>query len=300
MDLEVTRESRWTPQSGVLYEGRVRHRRFVDGARSFSYSLYLSFLDLARVEEALAASVLTSVRRPALIRYRRRDYFGPPELSLDEAVRLLVAERTGRRPGGEVYLLTQLRTWGVSFNPVSFYYCFDRPVADGGTLDVVVAEITNTPWGERHCYVLDAKRAERRGEALRWGLDKEFHVSPFLPMEMRYAWTFTPPGERLLVHMENHPSGRGADGRDKAFDATLDLRRGPSLSTPSLLWRQLRYPAMPALTLLWIYRQAAQLWLRGTRFYDHPADGSHLETSRQGTFHHKNLHHETFPQETQR
>ena len=268
--------SQLVPQPGVLYEGKVRHRRFVDGARSFSYGLYLSFLDLDRVEESLAACALASSRRVAPVRYRRADYFGPEDLKLADWVRNLVAQRTGRRPEGEVFLLTQLRTLGVSFNPVSFYYCYDRPVAESGEVSAIIAEITNTPWGERHAYVLDATTAERRGVALHWGLDKEFHVSPFLPMEQRYAWTFTPPGERLFVHMENRPTGESVDakGRDsaKTFDATLDLRRGPHMTTGAVLWRQLRYPLMPALTLFWIYRQAAQLWLRGTRFYDHPRD----------------------------
>lgn len=265
------------PESGVLYDGKVRHRRFVDGARSFSYGLYLSFLDLDRVEESLAGCALASSRRAAPLLYRRGDYFGPGELELSSWIRRLVEQRTGRRPEGEVFLLTQLRTLGVSFNPVSFYYCYDRPVDGGGELAAIVAEITNTPWGERHAYVLDARRAERRGQALHWGLDKDFHVSPFLPMEQRYAWTFTPPAERLFVHMENRPqvsaTQEGAGERpDKSFDATLDLRRGPSMTTGAVLWRQLRFPLLPALTLFWIYRQAAQLWLRGTRFYDHPQE----------------------------
>ncbi|MDA8018775.1 MAG: DUF1365 domain-containing protein [Thermoanaerobaculia bacterium] len=265
--------TRWAPEPGVVYEGRIRHRRFVDNPRKFSYGLYFSFLDLSVVEETLAGSALTSAHGPAPIRYRRRDYFGPRELDLEDAVRLLVEERSGRRPGGEIFLLTQLRTFGVSFNPVSFYYCYDRPICDGGQLEAIVAEITNTPWAERHCYVLDVQRAEHAGDGLRWRLDKEFHVSPFLPMQMRYVWTFTPPGERLVVHMENFRSSAGGgqpSTENRAFDATLDLRRGPTLSTAALLWRQLRYPVMPAMTLFWIYRQAATLWLRRTRFYEHP------------------------------
>lgn len=92
-------------------------------------------------------------------------------------------------------------------------------------------------------------------------------------MEQRYAWTFTPPGQRLFVHMENRPKDcPESNGKGKTFDATLDLARGPSMTTGAVLWRQLRYPAMPALTLFWIYRQAAQLWLRGSRVYDHPQE----------------------------
>ncbi len=115
-----------------------------------------------------------------------------------------------------------------------FYYCY-RP--DGTTLDCIVSEITNTPWKERHSYVLDATTAQREGEVMRWDFAKAFHVSPFLPMRLDYAWRFTPPGARLHVHMDV------TDGADKDFDATLVLERQP-LTAATLARCLLRYPAM--------------------------------------------------------
>lgn len=264
-----------------FWDGTVRHRRFAPLERTFRYGLYMTLLDLDDVEASLAGSRLASARRPSPIRFRRRDYLdgvADADLPLAEAVRRLVTERTGRRPGGPVRLLTHLRTWGVSFNPVSFYYCYGES-GQGATpeLAAIVVEITNTPWDERHVYVLEASEADRVGDAWRWRLDKEFHVSPFLPMEMAYRWTFTDPAaadERLLVHMENRPSDATRPGRDdgpKIFDATLELRRGPRLATAGLLWRLFRYPVMPALVLYRIYRQASEIFLRRVPFHPHPA-----------------------------
>ena len=101
------------------------------------------------------------------MRFRRSDYLGDPAVPLADAVRALVAERLGSAPQGPIRLLTHLRTFGHCFNPVSFYYCF---AADGERLEAIVAEVTNTPWGERHAYVLprgDADAASRRAASTR-------------------------------------------------------------------------------------------------------------------------------------
>src|SRR3954447_5669153 len=119
--------------------------------------------------------------RGRLVRFERSDYLGDPRIPLDEAVRALVAERTGNRPAGPIRVLTQLRSFGYCFNPVSFYYCFDEA---GERVQTVVAEVTNTPWGERHAYVV-----ERRGPGILKGdSEKVLHVSPFMGMDHRYDW----------------------------------------------------------------------------------------------------------------
>ena len=164
----------------------------------------------------------------------------------------------------------------MSFNPVSFYYCFD---AEGKRVEHVVAEINNTPWDERYAYVLSrpaeerqltprpGTRAARPSKISTFRTPKVFHVSPFIDMDMQYHWKLSEPGERLLVHMEDHPLD---PARPKLFDATLSLDRRLPLNSKNLLLSQLKHPAMPAMVMVWIYRQALGLWMKKVPFFRHP------------------------------
>jgi len=244
----------------ALYTGRLRHRRFAPRAHAFEYGVSMAWIDLAELDEVFRGRWFWSARRPALAWFRRADYLGDPDVPLDEAVRARVAAETGVRPSGPVRLLTQLRTFGHCFNPVSFYYCYD---ADGTAVETVVAEITNTPWNERHAYVLAAGVQAGPTATLRFGFDKAFHVSPFMPMDVRYDWVFSAPGERLMVHMNNVRRG------EKAFDATLALERR-EISTASLAATLASHPFASAQVLARIYWQALRLWAKGTPFHPHP------------------------------
>jgi DUF1365 family protein len=167
---------------------------------------------------------------------------------------------TGRRPAGPIRILTQPRMLGYVFNPVSFYYVF----APGGEqLEAIVVDITNTPWGERHAYVLSAGEAEVRGRLHRYQLEKRFHVSPFMPMDLGYDWRFSVPGPRLLVHMESMRRG------ERFFDATLALKRQPL--TPQTLRRMvLRHPLQTLRVVGAIYVHALTLFRKGAEFFVHP------------------------------
>ena len=175
-------------------------------------------------------------------------------------MRRRAAGELGRRPQGPIRLLTHLRTFGHCFNPVSFYFCYEP---DGAQLDCIVAEITNTPWKERHSYVLDARVARREGQALCWDFPKAFHVSPFLPMRRDYAWRFTMPGTDLHVHMDV------SEATAREFDATLVLQRRPA-DGPTLARCLLRYPFMTMKVVAAIHWQALRTWLAGNPVYDHP------------------------------
>ena len=247
--------------ASAVYVGSVRHRRLRPHARGFRYRLYLLYLDLSELDQVFAGRRFWSVGRRNLGEFRRSDYLGDPALPLDEAVRRRADEVLGRRPTGPIRLLTHLRTFGHCFNPVSFYYCYQP---GGAALDCIVVEITNTPWKERHSYVLDVAAAKAEGQALRWDFAKAFHVSPFLPMQRDYAWHLTPPAERLHVHMEV------SDGPERDFDATLVLERRP-LDGPTLARCLLRYPAMTLKVVMAIHWQAFLTWLARNPVYDHPS-----------------------------
>lgn len=257
----------------ALYLGWLDHRRLAPRRHAFRQRLFMVYLDLAELDSVFGRHWWWSTRRFAPARFVRGDHLGDPRQPLDEAVRALVAERTGRRPTGPIRLLTHLRYWGYGFNPVSFYYCFD---AAGQALQAVVAEVNNTPWGERHCYVLPQPHPGAPRLAAR--SVKAMHVSPFHPMGLHYDWTLNTPGDALAVHMALRPIPQplpkpsadlpASDGVP-LFGATLALRR-VAISPRTLLGTLLRFPFMTAAVIAGIHWQALRLWLKRTPVHDHP------------------------------
>ena len=234
----------------------------------FDYRMFMMYLDLSELPNLFRKRWLWSARRPALARFRREDHLGDPGVPLDEAVRDLVKEETGIRPLGPIRLLTQLSYFGYVFNPVSFYYCFNE---DDTKLETIVAEVNNTPWGERHCYVLPQSMNRGPEKHPRYCPPKEMHVSPFMQMDVDYDWRFNTPGDLLSVHMENARHGK------KIFDATLVLQRR-EITPASLAAVLIRFPLMTMKIIGAIHWQALKLWLKGAPVHDHPAkNGPALE-----------------------
>lgn len=245
--------------ASALYEGTVRHRRMAVRAREFRYGIHMAYIDLDELPRLLGGRLASPT--PGIVRFRRSDYFGDPHEDLAASVREEVAELTGSRPSGPVRLLTNLRAFGHCFNPVSFYYCFDPA---GERVEAVLADVTNTPWGERHAYALSRKNGDR---VLTGRSEKLLHVSPFMGMDHEYDWKVGVPGKRLSVHIESHRAGR------RAFDATLNLERR-ELSRRSLASATARHPMNTLHVLGRIYGQALRLKLRGVPVHPHPEAGN--------------------------
>jgi DUF1365 family protein len=246
--------------ASCIYEGTIRHRRFAVRQRQFSHRIALTYIDLDELPTLLGGLLVAA--RPGLIRFRREDYLGPNEVPLADAVRERVWELTGRRPSGPVRVLAHPRALGHCFNPVSFYYCLDP---GRSRIEAVLAEVTNTPWGERRSYVIAGHN--HSGGVLDGEFDKQLHVSPFMGMGYRYAARLTAPAQTLSVHIESR------DGDRVDFDATLALRRR-ELTRGSARGMLASYPLATIRVLALIYAHALGLRLSGVPVHPHPARGA--------------------------
>ena len=261
-----------------LLRGRVYHERLAPKRHTFSMASAWTWFDLDELPDLLDASRLWSARGRALLRFAREDYLGGDEAraagrgddptDLKRAVLEQVERRLGAVPANpRVRLLAHVRALGYVFNPVSFYFVYDDP--SGSPLDqrlvAILAEITNTPWGERHDYLLDGDGAEP-GEELRFDFAKRFHVSPFFPLEQLWRWRFRLPGpddERLEVHMTDLEEGREVFHAGMTLEGvpvTASTLRRAALDVP---WKTLRVHAA-------IYLQAGLLWLKRVPFFPNP------------------------------
>lgn len=247
----------------AVYEGVLVHRRERPREHRFRYALGLLYLDLDELPAVLDRHPLWSARQPAPGSFVRNDYLGSPDVPLADAVRDEVARRTGERPDGPVRLLAHPRYWGWCFNPAAFYYVH----ASGEALPRwVVVDVTNTPWHERHAYVLGpATAADWEGGWQPASSRKVFHVSPFMDLDMAYRWRFHAPGERLQVHIENHD----VQGRLFAADLALERRPADRRHLGRLLWR---YPWLTLKVVAGIHWQAWRLWRKGVPHHPHPGN----------------------------
>jgi hypothetical protein len=246
--------------NSCIYEGWVRHRREMPVQHALRYPLFMMYLDLDELDQVFAKRWLWSARHPAPAWFRRGDYFGDPRLTLKEAALREIEASAGMRPEGPVRVLTHLRYWGYSFNPISLYFCF---APDGQDVQAVIAEVRNTPWGERKPYVLTDNLAGENRHRRQFRFAKQLHVSPFMEMAVIYHMHLTVPGETLTVHIANEtPAG-------KHFDATMSLKRKP-IAAASLAGVLARFPWMTATVIAGIHWEALKLWWKGVPYVPRP------------------------------
>ena len=240
-----------------IYKGQIRHRRFTPFNQKFTYKTFMCYFDISKIETMFKKSIFWNINKWALVSYHRKDYHGDVSLNLDQAVRKTIREKTDYNPEGPIRLLTHLRYFGYCFNPVSFYYCFDK---NDQEVEMIMAEVTNTPWNERHCYFIKDKKHKNFTQSLK----KEFHVSPFWDMKHDYEWYFSVPKDSINVNMINYKNEK------KVFDATLTLKEKSVLSFNNLLLHSLRFPFITLMVFFRIHFQALKLWIKGATFYEHP------------------------------
>lgn len=241
-----------------IYVGQVSHSRHRPERHHFTYKTFMMYLDLDELPTLFDRYLLWSSKRFNLAYFDRSKHVGDNNKSLKASVQELVYQKTAKELSGPVRLLTNMTYFGYGFNPVSFYYCFDK---SGDHVEAIVAEVTNTPWGEQYCYVLPSDKASNDTHIHE--LVKEFHVSPFNPMDHHYWWSLNHPGERLDVHMKNYSDNQ------LVFDAALSLRE-QSITHPVMAKILLKFPFMTMKIIFAIYYEALKLWLKKVPVYDHP------------------------------
>ena len=245
-----------------LYFGEVRHQRKSPKKHAFKYSVFMCHLFLDEINEVFKKRWFWSKNRSNLSSFYRKDYHRPEEENLSLAVRSTMSKQLGHSVEGPVSIITHLRTFGYCFNPVSFYYCWNKEKTKPHAL---MAEITNTPWHERYskCFSLQNEGAQKSIH----GFKKEFHVSPFIGMEIDYDWRFHGPAERFKVDMILR------EDQKVIFNAHLDLQQ-KTLNSTNLTWALIRFPLLTFRITFGIYWQALLLRLKGCRFYPHPKNST--------------------------
>jgi DUF1365 family protein len=239
--------------AAALYLGTLRHRRHHPTAHEFRYSLFMVLLDIDRIAEAMGVSWLTGYNRRRWAAFDDRDHIGDPARPLRERVQASARRAGVDLPDGPIHLLTHLRYAGYVFNPISFYYCYDR----GGRLCRVLADVRNTYGGRQNYWLTPLDGRDQRMRAV---AAKSLYVSPFMVFDVAYEFVLTPPDDTLVAHMNVLPDVNVR--RTPIFDATLTLRRQPWTSR-SLRGVLLRHPLMTAKVIAAIHWEALRLRLKG-------------------------------------
>lgn len=220
----------------------------------------MACFDLAELDQVVGPGKILSDHRRAAISFPRDVHLRTQQGPLAQRVRGIVSEALGQRPRGPIHLLTQLRYFGHYFSPLNIFFVYEH--ANDDFPAVILAEVNNIPWGEQQVYVLQPEWSQA-DQAWIYEHPKQMHVSPFMPMNHTYRWSFRSVGQRLVVELANYEDGR------PIFRAGMSLEKKP-LARPTLqrfLWR---LPAMSLKVVAAIYYEAWKLWWKRCPIYPHP------------------------------
>jgi DUF1365 family protein len=242
-----------------LYIGDVMHARLKPMSHRFSYRVLSLLIDLDRLEEADQRSSLFGVNRRALYSFHEADHGDRDGTSLRTFVERCAARNDIDLAGGRIQLLCYPRLLGYAFNPLSVYFC----ARANGELALVIYEVRNT-FGDIHTYALPVRPGELSPAGLRQQQDKQFYVSPFLAMNMRYHFRLRPPCETVRLRILE------TDAEGPMLSATFSGQRY-ALTSRALLGSLLALPLVTFKVLAAIHWEALRLWLKGARLVPRPS-----------------------------
>ncbi len=247
-----------------VYTGNIRHRRFTPRDHSFNYSLYMLALDVDEIGQSLAPQGIFGYQWFRPLRFVEKDYLESEPGTLKQRITNKVKQLGGSHNIERVVMLVQARCFGVYFSPANFYFCYD----DQDCCVQMLAEVSNTPWNERHYYLVDLINTQSS--------EKDFHVSPFMDLNMHYHWRIKPPeqmSDKLLIHIENKRHSEDNNTEEKIFDATLTMKKQGF--TQKELWHV--WSTLPVMTIKMvagIYWQALKLFIKRIPFIGHQSSAN--------------------------
>ena len=245
--------------ASALYFSGVMHKRLMPFRHRFDYRVVTLLADLDELPALARRLRFFSIDRFNIFSFHQKDHGPRDGTPLRPWIDARLAEAGIDLDGGPVRLMAYPRLWGYAFNPLTVWFCYHRD----GRLMAVDYEVSNT-FGQHHHYLIPVPHGHKPGQALHQACRKDFHVSPFLPIEGGYDFRVSEPGEKQATVIRQHVEA------GEILVASQVGRRVP-LTDRNLLRAVAAHPLMTFKVIGAIHWQALKLWRKGAVFHRRPA-----------------------------